>query len=272
LRMNRPKQLNGWTFAMMTALREAFEEAASDPSTGALVLTGTGKYYCAGVNLSATFKPQHPRKLHAMIRTQNQQLFDLFLDCPKPILAAVNGPAIGASVTSATLSDALLASDAATFSTPFARLGVPPEGCSSVNFERFMGRENAERMMGAEAWVPTAEEAVEIGLATAVVPGGEAALAEAAQEMAEQWIAEGKTRALPHGGGDALLARFKEVNAEESALLADAFTSEKFLEGQRAFLSSKGKTVPAMVFTLAKLTRPLWGMLLPPAHDKNIKE
>ena len=59
---------------------------------------------------------------------------------------------------------------------------------------------------------------------------------------------------------------------EQSALLADAFTSEKFLEGQRAFLSSKGKTVPAMVFTLAKLTRPLWGMLLPPAHDKNIKE
>ena len=96
-------------------------------------------------------------------------LFELFLDFPKPIIAAVNGPAIGASVTSATLCDALLASDTATFSTPFARLGVPPEGCSSVNFERFMGRDNANRMMGEEAWVPTSKEAVEIGLATKAV-------------------------------------------------------------------------------------------------------
>ena len=270
LRMNRPKQLNGWTFNMMMAMKDAFEDVATDPETKVAVLTGTGKYYCAGVNLSATFKPQHPRKLHAMIKSQNQQLFDMFLDCPKPILAAVNGPAIGASVTSATLSDALLASDTATFSTPFARLGVPPEGCSSVNFERFMGKDNADRMMGPEAWVPSAQEAVDIGLATAVVPGGADALADAAQEMAEQWIAEGKERSLPHGGGGDLIAEFKAVNAEESALLADAFTSEKFLEGQRAFLSSKGKTVPAMVFTLAKLTRPLWGKLLPPPHKSSV--
>lgn len=266
LRMNRPKQLNGWTFAMMMALKDAFAEVAADPDTKVAVLTGTGKYYCAGVNLSATFKPQHPAKLHAMIQTQNQQLFDMFLDCPKPLIAAVNGPAIGASVTSATLCDALLASDTATFSTPFARLGVPPEGCSSVNFERFMGVANAKRLMGSEAWVPTAAEAVEIGMAQAV--HAEDDLQDAAQALGEQWIAEGKTRALPHGGDAGLIEEFKAVNAEESALLADAFTSEAFLEGQRAFLASKGKTVPAMVFTVAKATRPLWGQLLPPPYVK----
>ncbi len=65
-----------------------------------------------------------------------------------------------------------------------------------------------------------------------------------------------------------LIKEFKLVNAEESALLADAFTSDKFLEGQRAFLSSKGKTIPAMVFTFAKLTRPLWSHLLPPPYVK----
>ena len=253
---------------MMMALKDAISEANTDPGTKVAVLTGTGKYYCAGVNLSGTFKPQHPAKLHANIKSQNQQLFDLFLDCKKPIIAAVNGPAIGASVTSAALSDALLASEAATFSTPFARLGVPPEGCSSVNFERFMGKENAMRMMGPEAWVPNAEEAVDIGLATKVIEGGEEELQSAAQKLGEEWIASGKKRALPHGGDDALLASFKRVNAEESALLADAFTSEKFLEGQRAFLSSKGKTVPAMVFSIAKLTRPLWGMLLPPPYKE----
>ena len=251
----------------MKDLQQHLEDLQHDPETKVAILTGTGKYYCAGVNLSGTFKPQHPAKLHAMIQTQNQKLFDMFLDFPKPIIAAVNGPAIGASVTSATLCDALLASDTATFSTPFARLGVPPEGCSSVNFERFMGSENAHRLMGPEAWVPTATEAVELGLATqAIAP--EASLQDAAQQLGEEWVASGKTRALPHGGGAALLAEFKRVNAEESALLADAFTSEKFLEGQRAFLSSKGKTIPALVFTLAKLTRPLWGQLLPPPYVK----
>ena len=264
LTMNRPKQLNGWTFAMMMALRDEFKAVGEDPDTRVAVLTGAGTYYCAGVNLSATFKPQHPAKLHAMIKTQNRQLFDLFLDCPKPLIAAVNGPAIGASVTSATLCDALLASDTATFSTPFARLGVPPEGCSSVNFPRFMGAENAERMMGPEAWVPTGEEAVDIGLATEVVAADK--LLARAQQLGEEWVEAGKTRALPHGGDKELIAEFKRVNAEESALLADAFTSEAFLEGQRAFLASKGKTVPAIVFTVAKATRPLWGQLLPPPH------
>ena len=266
--MNRPKQLNGWTEGMMKELQIHFQHCSQDPDTKVAVLTGTGAYYCAGVNLSGTFKPQHPAKLHSMIQTQNQMLFELFLDFPKPIIAAVNGPAIGASVTSATLCDALLASDTATFSTPFARLGVPPEGCSSVNFERFMGRDNANRMMGEEAWVPTSEEAVEIGLATKAVAAD--ALQMAAQQLGESWIATNKQRSLPHtsierGGAD-LMHTFKLVNAEESALLADAFTSEKFLEGQRAFLSSKGKTMPALVFAFAKFTRPLWSQLLPPPY------
>ena len=82
----------------------------------------------------------------------------------KPIVAAVNGPAIGAVVTSATLCDAIVASDKATFSTPFAKLGVPPEGCSSVQFERLMGPDNAARMLFEEGWRPTAAEALEAGL------------------------------------------------------------------------------------------------------------
>ena len=268
LRMNRPKQLNGWTFPMMQELRAKLNECQDDPDTSVCVITGTGKYYCAGVNLSSMIKPMHPAKLHELIRSQNQSLFDMFLNFPKPIIAAVQGPAIGASVTSATLCDAILCSETATFSTPFHRLGVPPEGCSSVNFPRFMGDDNAQRMMGAEAWIPTAKEALEIGMATKVVSGSERDLLETAQKLGEEWIAEGKQRALPHGGGAALLDEFKLVNAEESSLLADAFTSEKFLEGQRSFLASKGKTGSAAVFSLVKMTRPLWGQMLPPPYEK----
>ena len=85
---------------------------------------------------------------------------------------AANGPAVGGVVTSAALCDAVVASETATFSTPFAALGLAPEGCSSVHFERVMGgsRERAERMLGPEGWRPTAREAREAGLVTEVVP------------------------------------------------------------------------------------------------------
>ena len=63
-----------------------------------------------------------------------------YFQFPKPLIIAVNGPAIGACVTSATVCDAIVASEKATFATPFAKLGVPPEGCSSVHFERLMGK------------------------------------------------------------------------------------------------------------------------------------
>ena len=78
-----------------------FERANSDDKVKVMILTGAGKYFCAGVNLSGIFKPMPPKKLHSLIRTKNQQLFDIFLDCKKPLIAAINGPAIGASGTEA---------------------------------------------------------------------------------------------------------------------------------------------------------------------------
>ena len=63
------------------------------------------QYYCAGVNLSGTIKPMHPKVLHGMIVKHNAAIFDAFIEFPKPILIALNGPAIGACVTSATLCD-----------------------------------------------------------------------------------------------------------------------------------------------------------------------
>lgn len=134
LRMNMPARLNGWTLEMMEALRGALLRAADDKDTKVVILTGTDPYYSAGVNLGGTIKLQHPRKLHALIVEHNQALFDSFLDFPKPLLVAVNGPAIGASVTSATLCDGIIASERATFSTPLPRSACRGKGvpaCSS---------------------------------------------------------------------------------------------------------------------------------------------
>ncbi|QDG54074.1 enoyl-CoA hydratase/isomerase family protein [Persicimonas caeni] len=257
LRMNLPRKLNGWTMAMMEALFEALDAAEADEDVEAVILTGTDPYYSAGVNLSSTIQLDHPRRLHEMIVKHNQELFDNFIDFDKPILVAVNGPAIGATVTSATLCDAIIASEKATFSTPFARLGVTPEGCSSVHLPRLIGEENAQRMLGPEGWQPDAEEALEIGLVDEVTAHDE--LLDRAQAIAEEWIEADKPREF---GAGSTREELKEINARESRQLADAFLDTPFLMGQYRFLWSREKYGPALVFLALSLTRPLWSKLL----------
>jgi len=257
LTMNTPERLNGWTMEMMDALKEGFRVAARDDETRVLVLTGADPYYCAGVNLAATLRLGHPRKLRDMIVEYNQALFDMFLDFPKPLLVAVNGPAIGASVTSATLCDGIIASEKATFSTPFSALGLPPEGCSSVHFERLMGQANADRMLGEEGWKPTAEEALEVGLIQWVAPHDK--LAQEAQRIAQEWVASGAVRSFRGGSGRDEL---KAINASESVALAGAFLGAPFIKAQFKFLWSKKKWGPAVMFLAMLISRPLWSRLL----------
>jgi len=257
LTMNDPRRLNGWTDEMMLALKTAMNAAATDDDTQAVILTGAGRYYSAGVNLGGTLKLGHPRALRAQVIEHNQALFDLFIDFKKPILVAVNGPAIGATVTSATVCDAVIAAESATFLTPFHRLGVPPEGCSSIHFARLMGEKNAQRMLGVEGWKPTAQEAVDVGLIDRVVP--DAALLETAQQIAEGWVASHKPRTFRGGSTHAEL---KAVNARESVAVADAFLSPPFLSGQYRFLRSKKKHAPALMFLALRVTHPLWSRLL----------
>jgi len=286
LTMNQPKKLNGWTGPMMLALKDAFIRAASDDNTKVAVLTGADPYYCAGkdgfklkmkikinvihtknsgryllagVNLSDTIKPMHPATLHKMIYESNAAIFNVFIDFQKPLIIAANGPAIGACFTSATLCDCIIASEKATFSTPFARLGVPPEGCSSVHFERIMGKKNADRMLGSEGWIPTASEAKEAGFVKEVVAHDK--LLARAQEIGEQIISSGTGKVFAQGHGTP--SEYKQVNDEESRKLADAFLAYKFLDAQYNFLKSKGKGQLANVFWILKTFRPLWSWMLP---------
>jgi peroxisomal 3,2-trans-enoyl-CoA isomerase len=257
LTMNNPRRLNGWTLPMQAALGEALDAAARDDEVGAVVLTGTGRYYSAGADLSGSIRLGHPRTLRALIVKANYELFDQFVRFPKPILAAINGVALGAPVTTAVLCDGIVAAEGASFSTPFARLKLPAEGCSSVLFPRLFGSTVAARMLGEEGWKPTAQEALEIGLVEAVVPADE--LLEAAQRIAEGWVAAGRPRTYR---GGAARAELEAVNARESEEVADAFVSRPFLMGQARFLRSKGKNGPALTFLALAMTRPLWGRLL----------
>ena len=255
--MNRPEKLNGWTMAMMESFREAISNADQAESVKAIIFSGRGKYYSAGVNLSGILKLSTPKTLHKSLVELNQALFEIFLLCKKPILAAINGPAIGASVTSATLCNGIIAAESATFSTPFAALGITPEGCSSVLFSRLMGEETAHRMLGNEGWKPTAQEAHSAGLVQWTAPDDQ--LIPKAMEIAKEWVQNNQKRAFL---GDSELDELLAVNARESEALADAFLSYDFMSTQARFLWRKKKRVPSLMFFSLWASRPLWGKLL----------
>lgn len=253
LAFNNAQKLNAWTLPLLQEFLSALDEASKDGNVKGVVVTGApAKYYSAGVDLSALIKVMWPSKLVYNIRKQNQTVFQKVIDFPKPIVAAVNGPAIGAAVTSATLMDAIVAAEEATFSLPFAKLGVPPEGCSSILFPEKMGAQLAQRMLGTENWIPKAREAKEAGLIDLVCKQEEL-LEHATRVCVEQIEKTGRRRFDAEES-----ARRRRVNAEESAALANAFVSPHFLSAMQAFNLGRGKKDLARFFRIALITQPIW--------------
>jgi len=256
--LNNPKKYNAWDMALTNQMVDKFSKAASDPQTKVVIYTGADPYFCSGGNLSEFLGRKSPKELQKMIRENNERCFNVFLEFPKPIIAAVNGPGIGAGTTAPALCDIILASDRATFSTPFKNLGVGPEGCASVHFERCLGPEVARRLL-IDCWKPTAVEAKEVGLVAEVVPHDK--LLSRAQELGEEWVGSGRERSIRGGGS---VEEYKQVNKKESNDLAEAFVSEEFLRTQLEFLRKKGKhqSIPGLVLWLMLTSRPVWSRFL----------
>ena len=95
IRFNRPRRLNAWSPDMLAGIRAAMEAAAADPAVGAVLLTGAGRYYSSGADFAGLLEPMMPSKLVATVTQFNDQLFRLFLEFPKPLIALVNGRVFG---------------------------------------------------------------------------------------------------------------------------------------------------------------------------------
>jgi enoyl-CoA hydratase/carnithine racemase len=123
------------------------------------------------------------------------------------------------------LCDAVLSAPSASFHTPFKQLGISPEGCSTVTFERKIGSEGARRML-AEGEKLSATTAAELGFVDVLVESeGEGDLVATACAFAERWVAEGKGRAIVEHG---LVDELDRVNQREGQQLADAMFSKAF--------------------------------------------
>nr|XP_033790686.1 enoyl-CoA delta isomerase 2, mitochondrial-like isoform X2 [Geotrypetes seraphini] len=168
--LNRPQKKNAITTQMYNEIMQALEEAAKDDSV-ITVFTGNGDYYCSGNDLNnfMNIPPDGKEKMAEDSAVMLEKFVGHFIDFPKPLMAVVNGPAVGISVTLLGLFDIVYATERATFHTPFSLLAQSPEGCSSLIFPRIMGFAKANEMLLFNKML-TAAEACERGLVTEVFP------------------------------------------------------------------------------------------------------
>jgi enoyl-CoA hydratase/carnithine racemase len=189
--LNRPDRLNAWTPVMFEELMRAFDRADADDQVRVVVVTGAGRGFCAGADLSArggeTFDYRQREYAGEVPRDNGGQFALRVFDCLKPVIAAVNGPAVGVGATMTLPMDVRLCSEEARFGFVFARRGIVPEACSSWFLPRIVG------ISRAIEWVATgrvfdAAEAHAANLVRSVHPAGE--LLEAAHALADE-IASG---------------------------------------------------------------------------------
>lgn len=237
--LNRPEQGNTIDMALAQDLRAAAQAVAADPAVRCVVLTGTGRMFCAGGDIGAFAGAGD--QAGAFIRKLADILHEAVLvlaGMAKPLIAAVNGPAAGAGLSLAAAADIVLASEAAHFTAAYTAIGLTPDGGMSWLLPRLVGLRTAQEMILTNRRVMAAE-AVALGLVTRVVPADD--LVEEAAKVAAQ-LAQGPTAALGsvrHLLAASSTATLAEQLEREASSIAAAADSQEGREGVAAFLARR---------------------------------
>jgi enoyl-CoA hydratase len=189
---NRPETLNAIDIAMQDELLALMELAATDDETLVLVLTGAGKAFCAGGNAAAVQETIESPKLFLEGAEKGKKLLHAILDCPKPIIAKVNGAAMGLGATIALFCDVTVAAEHAKIADPHVRFGLPAGDGGAVIWPALIGFNKAKRYLLTGDAV-TGSEAAAIGLVDSAVPADEL---DAAVDALAQRIAAGAPQAV----------------------------------------------------------------------------
>ncbi|MEV7524880.1 enoyl-CoA hydratase-related protein [Streptomyces sp. NPDC091371] len=194
--LNRPDAMNAVTWDQRERVIALLADASADPAVRAVVITATGKGFCAGADLRGAAPAQAGERVAGdvarMIRLGAQRLITAVLDCEKPVIAAVNGTAAGIGAHLALACDLVIAAEPARFIEVFVRRGLVPDGGGAYLLPRLVGPQKAKELMFFGDAVPAAE-AERLGLVNKVVPAGE--LEATARAWAER-LAQGPTRAI----------------------------------------------------------------------------
>ncbi len=171
LTLNRPEKLNAWTPRMTAELVDAIELANDDPAIGALVLTGAGRGFCAGADVNAVFQAQAKGDAAAATPEGRADWTDIVRNA-KPIVAAINGPAIGLGLTLVLSVDRIIAAETAKLSCRFVKMGITPELASTRWLVQRCGWGTASDLCLSGRTID-GREAARIGLVDEVVADGD---------------------------------------------------------------------------------------------------
>ncbi len=165
LTFNRPDRANAFNEELYHAAADALRAAATDDDVAVVVFTGAGKAFCAGTDLLEMAETVDAGVGgDAVSRNGFPAFVDVLQEFPKPLLAAVNGAAVGLGFTMLAHCDIVFVSDRARLLAPFTNMGVAPEAASSYLLPRRMGRQRASVSLFTSDWI-SAEDAVATGLA-----------------------------------------------------------------------------------------------------------
>lgn len=241
LTLNRPDSLNAWTPEFGRELRSLVEGEAADPSVRSLLITGAGRGFSSGADLKAGFDP-HPDDGRPDVRKELDDVYHPIITgvrrLQKPVVAAINGPAVGIGASLAFACDLILAAESAFFGLAFVNIGLMPDGGSTLFVPAAIGKARAFQMALLGERVP-AQRALEWGLVNYVHP--DEALMDEANALVEK-LAAGPT--LSYASSKRALNNMLYPNMQqqldlEAELQHALARSDDFIEGVTAFVEKR---------------------------------
>ena len=233
--LNRPESLNALNLTMRKEVKSALAEIAGDKDVRVMILTGAGKAFCAGGDITTMAGVKAPAGRDRLKDGSN--LVCMMMEMEKPIIAAVNGFAVGAGMHVAIAADFIIAANNARFRESFVNIGLIPDWGGFYNLPLRIGVAKAKEYMMTAKWIE-ANEAESMGLVNKVVSPEN--LMEAAESFATT-LANGPARAyaMIKSGLNQAPMTFRQVLEMEANLQAIAFETKDFDEGRTAFLEKR---------------------------------
>jgi enoyl-CoA hydratase/carnithine racemase len=250
--LNRPDKLNAWTRLMEAEVRQVMGEAAGNEDVRVIVLTGAGRGFCAGADMSLlqdvaahgahplpdSAPNDHPGDGNAA-RADFQRQYSYFPAIPKPVIAAINGPAVGLGLVIAMYCDLRFASEEAKFGTAFARRGLIAEYGLAWLLPKVIGHANALDLL-LSARIVNAQEALRIGLVNQVFPQDKFidSVYAYARDLAEK-VSPRSLRVIKQQVYEAMFQTLGQALDTSTAEMRTSLQCEDFKEGVAHFVEKR---------------------------------
>jgi 2-(1,2-epoxy-1,2-dihydrophenyl)acetyl-CoA isomerase len=240
IRLNRPEKMNAWNTQFGLDLRSAVEAAADDDEVRAVVITGNGRAFSSGADLSEGFEAAEDGfpDVQSALRDRYHPIIVGLRTMPKPVLAAVNGPAVGIGLSLALAADLVIAKESAYFLLAFVNIGLVPDGGSSLFVPERVGFARAAEMAMLGERVP-ARQALEWGLINRMVPDDDF---DAEVDALAERLANGPTRSFAGSKRQLnawLFSRMEDQLELEAEVQQESARTDDFREGVTAFLEKR---------------------------------